>query len=1209
MLAWTATLPPIDSSSRVSVIALSYCLRVTRQPITAQVEAAVGRGVTLGDIEFTLLPAPALSVTQVRVANADGAAAADLMVLDSLEVRIAFGPLLRGDLQFRQVVLQDPVLELEILADGTPNWSLSTPGAQASAAPGALGDAVRVDRFVVRGGVVSFRDDSRGIHERIENVNATVGAESLSGPFTAEGGFTARGLPFTFDFASGALSGGRPAGVRLAVVSAQLGVIAGFRGTFAEPDGEWRLAGDVSVKGDDFAAAVRAVADAAGTPPPVLPGLAVAFSAASKATLAPAEAGFNEIDLRLGEFTGSGAINAAFGGEPRFDATLAVGQLDLDAFLDRSARARRPFEEGLARARGATAFALPAASGSLDFSVDALSVRGRLVRNLEIAATMADGALTLSRAHALLPGVSEITAEGGAAQVDGALQFDGAVSARSDNLRELLAWLDVDPEAVPADRLRTASFDGRLRVRPDLVQAYGFQLHFDSTAVEGAVAYALRARPAFSIDAALDRINIDAYLPPAAAEGAAATLPLAALAKFDTDVRLRAAETTVRGQPANGVVLDFGLVGGVLTAREITVADLAGARLTVTGIASGFGDALSGTGTVNLSGDDVTGLMRFAGFDPGLAAERLGAFSLNATVDGDAADLRMDVGTAVAGLTLRLEGKVADIAETRQFDLVFSADHDNFAEVVEVFGLGVAAGGSDVDRSLRLRGTVQGVSEALDVGIAGTLAGAELGAAGTLSWASEFSYGVSFSTSHVDAPLLLRSLGLRYRPDPALGAIALRGHIDGASGRIAFRELEGLLGPVAFEGEGGWEAGEARPHITADLVAGVIPLDPFFPADAAAPRARDVRADWSADPIPFGVLAAADLDLVLSADRLSYRALDLASPRVTVRGRDGTVLVAPLRAGLYGGDLEVSGTITTAGLPGIELEATLDGADLAQAPALAWAVSPVSGTVIAAANLAARGESQSELIANLEGDASFSAEGGALRGLSLAGLAGDIGSLKDVADLAGLLQGVVGGGMSTFASLDGAATVRNGVVAFDSLTADLEQGTVRGTGTVDLPRRRTALELQMALAGADDMPPFAIELQGAWSEPRVAARSRDLQGYVSRRVAARVREEIAPIIEEAVPGVPQPLLEGIGAVLGGALGGGALGGGAPAVPAAPSAVAPAVDPPVPPPAAAAEVPAPEVPAPEVPAPEVPAGAPSPEQQLRGFLEGLLQNAN
>ena len=1164
-----------------------------RAEIAARVEAAVGRAVTIGEIDFTLLPAPALSVTGVRVANADGAAAPDLMVLDSLDVRVAFGPLLRGDLQFRQVVLQEPVLELEILADGTPNWTLTTSGAEASAAPSTFGDAVRVDRFVVRGGVVSFRDDARGIRERLEDVNAIVGAESLAGPFTAEGGFTVRGLPFTFDFVTGALGAGRPAGVRLNVASAQLGASAGFRGTLVQPDGAWRLEGDLSVDGSDFAAAARAVAEAAGRVPPSLPGLGVGFSAASRTTLAPGEAGFNEIDLRLGEFTGTGAINAAFGAEPRFDATLAVSQLDLDAFLDRSARAEGPFEEGLRRASGAAAFALPTASGSLDFSVDALSVRGRLVRNLVVTAAMEDGALTLSRAHALLPGVSEITAEGAAAAVDGALQFDGTVQARSDNLRELLAWLNLDPEAVPADRLRAASFDGRVRVRPDLVQAYGFELRFDSTIIEGAAAYAFRDRPAFSVDAALDRLNLDAYLPAASAEGAAVALPLAALERFDTDVRLRAGETTMRGQPVNGVVLDFGLVGGVLTAREITVAYLAGARLTVTGIASGFGEGLSGTGTVNLAGADATGLVRFAGIDAGLASERLGRFSFNATVDGDAGALRVDVGTLVAGTSLRLRGTIEGIAETPQLDLAFSADHDNFAEVVEVFGLGVAAAGNDVDRSLRLRGTVQGALEALDLGIAGTLAGAELGAAGTVAWAHDLSYGISFSTSHIDAPLLLRSLGVRYRPDPALGAFALRGHVEGGDGRIALSDLEGLLGPVAFEGGGTWEAGESRPRLTADLVAGVIPLDPFFPvAPAAPPGSAEARADWSGEPVPFGMLAAADLDLVLSAERLSYRALELTSPRLTVRGRNGTVLVAPLRAGLFGGELEVAGTIATDGLPGVELEMSLSGADLAQAPALPWVISPVSGTAAAEADLVSRGESQRELIANLEGAVSFSAEAGALRGLSIAGLAGDIGSLKDVADLASLLQGVVGGGTSRFTSMRGAATIRSGVVSFDTLTADLGPGTIRGNGTVDLPRRRTALELQVGLAGASEMPPFAIELQGSWNEPRVAARSRDLQGYVSRRVAERVREEIAPRIEEALPGVPQPLLDGIGAALGAALGGGAE------APAALSA-----EPPAEPPAA------PEAPAPEAPALEAPAGAASPAQQLRGFLQGLIENAN
>ena len=42
--------------------------------------------------------------------------------LKSLEVRIRFLPLLKGNIEVESVTLVEPVIELEVLADGRANW-------------------------------------------------------------------------------------------------------------------------------------------------------------------------------------------------------------------------------------------------------------------------------------------------------------------------------------------------------------------------------------------------------------------------------------------------------------------------------------------------------------------------------------------------------------------------------------------------------------------------------------------------------------------------------------------------------------------------------------------------------------------------------------------------------------------------------------------------------------------------------------------------------------------------------------------------------------------------------------------------------------------------------------------------------------------------------------------------------------------------------
>ena len=89
-----------------------------RGDIQAQVRKATGRDIRInGDISITVLPAPALIVHDVSLANLDGAQAKNMLQLKSLEVRIALASLLGGQVKVERVKLVDPVVELEVLPD------------------------------------------------------------------------------------------------------------------------------------------------------------------------------------------------------------------------------------------------------------------------------------------------------------------------------------------------------------------------------------------------------------------------------------------------------------------------------------------------------------------------------------------------------------------------------------------------------------------------------------------------------------------------------------------------------------------------------------------------------------------------------------------------------------------------------------------------------------------------------------------------------------------------------------------------------------------------------------------------------------------------------------------------------------------------------------------------------------------------------------
>ena len=101
--------------------------------IAERLETITGRDVTIdGPLAVTILPTPTIEAADLRIANAPGAAAPDMARIGALDLKLALGPLLGGEIAVTSLELVEPVIELQRLADGRPNWlpeSTARPGA------------------------------------------------------------------------------------------------------------------------------------------------------------------------------------------------------------------------------------------------------------------------------------------------------------------------------------------------------------------------------------------------------------------------------------------------------------------------------------------------------------------------------------------------------------------------------------------------------------------------------------------------------------------------------------------------------------------------------------------------------------------------------------------------------------------------------------------------------------------------------------------------------------------------------------------------------------------------------------------------------------------------------------------------------------------------------------------------------------------------
>jgi len=247
-----------------------------RAEIAQKVKETTGRDLLIGgDIKFSLVPSPVLSVSDIRLANADGARAQDMVSIRQLDVRVAFLPLLRGNVHVHSLRMIEPVIQLEMLQDGRGNWLLNA-GAQESdivetetqAGDPSFEDVqqsndaplpIQIDDFIIEKGQIVYRDATSGLSEEINGLNSRFGIAGLNGPFEAAGTMTLRGIQVGFEGTVGQIVHGRTASFASEIKLAHGATSARLSGTLVNLAEGPKVKGKVALQGQSLAGLIGAV--------------------------------------------------------------------------------------------------------------------------------------------------------------------------------------------------------------------------------------------------------------------------------------------------------------------------------------------------------------------------------------------------------------------------------------------------------------------------------------------------------------------------------------------------------------------------------------------------------------------------------------------------------------------------------------------------------------------------------------------------------------------------------------------------------------------------------------------------------------------------------------------------------------------------------------------------------------------------------------
>ncbi|MEM9625624.1 MAG: AsmA family protein [Pseudomonadota bacterium] len=311
-----------------------------KSQLTAQVEAATGRKLTVdGALDLSVLPTLGVDMGDVRFANIEGSDVADMVSLKELKVELKVLPLLTGGVEIDQFVLVDPVIHLEVDANGKPNWALGEPAGSAADSGGEATEAgdgslpiteLKLGDIRIENGTLIFTDHSAGTEERVEAIDMQLGLADIKSPLKAKGSLDYKGETIELDLGLAApydvIQGGSSA-LALGVKSAPLKI--GFDGQLGN-QGAPSAAGSIDLSVPSLKGLAAWLAEPLALETEALEALTIAGQLNGSGE----KIAFTDAVISLDDIKGRGEVTTDLTGSvPKVSGRLDLGMVDVNPYM------------------------------------------------------------------------------------------------------------------------------------------------------------------------------------------------------------------------------------------------------------------------------------------------------------------------------------------------------------------------------------------------------------------------------------------------------------------------------------------------------------------------------------------------------------------------------------------------------------------------------------------------------------------------------------------------------------------------------------------------------------------------------------------------------------------------------------------------------------------------------------------------------------
>ncbi|MBV8570127.1 MAG: AsmA family protein [Acidobacteriaceae bacterium] len=222
-----------------------------------------------------------------------------------------------------------------------------------------------------------------------------------------------------------------------------------------------------------------------------------------------------------------------------------------------------------------------------------------------------------------------------------------------------------------------------------------------------------------------------------------------------------------------------------------------------------------------------------------------------------------------------------------------------------------------------------------------------------------------------------------------------------------------------------------------------------------------INGDITADLMATGSIKSPDVQGNVASNKIQAQELVLTNVHATVKMNNGVAQLAPLTAGIFGG--QETGTITIdtkPARPPCSINMQFTGVDTnALLSAVSSAKDTLYGSLAAQANLSFIVDSSANLAGTLNGTVNFDVTNGHLKNINILNEVSRIGKFLNAAP-------VQAAGGTDLKKFSGTLTINHGVATTNNLAAVLDQGSLSGKGSLNLASNAVDMHVNAVLANS-----------------------------------------------------------------------------------------------------------------------------------------------